>query len=44
MYHMEHNTEGMAGEQERLIITEEQAGQRADVGFALLLDITRSNM
>ena len=41
---MEHITEGMAGEQERLIITEEQAGQRADVGLALLLDITRSNM
>lgn len=44
MYYMEHITEGMAGEQERLIITEEQAGQRADVGLALLLDITRSNM
>ncbi|MGM9583886.1 MAG: RluA family pseudouridine synthase [Phascolarctobacterium sp.] len=41
---MEHIIEGMAGEQERLIITEEQAGQRADVGLALLLDITRSNM
>ena len=41
---MEHITEGMAGEQERLIIAEEQAGQRADVGLALLLDITRSNM
>ena len=41
---MEHFTEGMAGEQERLIIAEEQAGQRADVGLALLLDITRSNM
>ena len=44
MYYMEHFTEGMAGEQERLIIAEEQAGQRADVGLALLLDITRSNM
>ena len=44
MYYMEHITEGMAGEQERLIIAEEQAGQRADVGLALLLDITRSNM
>ena len=41
---MEHITEGMAGEQERLIIAEEQAGQRAGVGLALLLDITRSNM
>ena len=41
---MEHFTEGIAGEQERLIIAEEQAGQRADVGLALLLDITRSNM
>lgn len=44
MYYMEHFTEGIAGEQERLIIAEEQAGQRADVGLALLLDITRSNM
>lgn len=44
MYYMEHITEGMAGEQDRLIIAEEQAGQRADVGLALLLDITRSNM
>ena len=41
---MEHITEGMAGEQESLIITEEQAGQRADVGLATMLDITRSNM
>ena len=41
---MEHIIEGMAGEQESLIITEEQAGQRADVGLAALLDITRSNM
>lgn len=44
MYYMEHITEGMAGEQESLIIPEEQAGQRADVGLAALLDITRSNM
>lgn len=41
---MEHIIDGVAGEQERLIITEEQAGQRADVGLAALLDITRSNM
>lgn len=41
---MEHITEGFAGEKESLIITEEQAGQRADVGLAALLDITRSNM
>ena len=41
---MEHITEEMAGEQESLIITEEQAGQRADVGLATMLDITRSNM
>ena len=41
---MEHINEGMAGEQESLIITEEQAGQRADVGLATMLDITRSNM
>ncbi len=44
MYYMEHFADGMAGEQEKLIITEEQAGQRADVGLAALLDITRSNM
>ena len=41
---MEHIIDGVAGEQESLIITEEQAGQRADVGLAALLDITRSNM
>ncbi|MGM9529210.1 MAG: RluA family pseudouridine synthase [Phascolarctobacterium sp.] len=42
---MEHTIDGVAGEeQERLMITEEQAGQRADVGLAAMLDITRSNM
>lgn len=35
---------GNAGEQEKLQITENEAGQRADVGLAALLEITRSNM
>ena len=41
---MEHFENGAAGEQERLIIDEQVAGQRADVGLATLLDLTRSNM
>lgn len=41
---MEHYENGAAGEQERLIIDEQVAGQRADVGLATLLDVTRSNM
>lgn len=41
---MEHLEDGIAGEQERLIITENEAGQRADVGLAALLELTRSNM
>ncbi len=31
-------------EQERIVITENEAGQRADVGLAMLLEVTRSNM
>lgn len=41
---MEHFENGAAGEQEKLIINEQVAGQRADVGLATLLDLTRSNM
>lgn len=41
---MEHLEDGIAGEQETLIITENEAGQRADVGLAALLELTRSNM
>ena len=41
---MEHFENGAAGEQERLIIDEQVAGQRADVGLAALLELTRSNM
>lgn len=41
---MEHFENGAAGEQEKLIIDEQAAGQRADVGLATLLDLTRSNM
>ena len=41
---MEHLEDGIAGEQEKLIITENEAGQRADVGLAALLELTRSNM
>lgn len=44
MYYMEHCANGAAGEQENLIITEQEAGQRADVGLAALLELTRSNM
>ena len=40
---MEHIENG-AAEQQRLIITEQEAGQRADVGLAALLELTRSNM
>lgn len=39
---MEHTENGYSGEE--LIITEEQAGQRADVALAALLELTRSNM
>lgn len=41
---MEHIEDGALGEQEKLIITENEAGQRADVGLAALLELTRSNM
>lgn len=41
---MEHLENGVSGEQERLIIDENTAGQRADVGLATLLELTRSNM
>ncbi len=41
---MEHFANGSIGEQEKLIITEEYAGQRADVALAALLEVTRSNM
>ena len=40
---MEHIENG-AVEQQRLIITEQEAGQRADVGLAAMLELTRSNM
>ncbi len=41
---MEYFANGSTGEQEKLIITEEYAGQRADVALAALLEVTRSNM
>lgn len=41
---MECAENGSLCEREELVITEEQAGQRADVILAQLLDITRSNM
>lgn len=41
---MEHFANGSTGEQEKLIITEEYTGQRADVALAALLEVTRSNM
>lgn len=40
---MEHIDNGSI-EQERIVITEAEAGQRADVGLAALLELTRSNM
>lgn len=41
---MEYSANGAAGEQEKLIITEQEAGQRVDVALAALLELTRSNM
>lgn len=41
---MEYTENGSLGEREEIIITEELAGQRADVVLAQMLDITRSNM
>ena len=39
---MEDNSRGVPGGQERIIITENEAGMRADVALAALLEITRS--
>lgn len=41
---MEYSANGAVGEQEKLIITEQEAGQRADVALAAMLELTRSNM
>lgn len=41
---MENSNSGTVGTQERIIITENEAGIRADVALAQLLEITRSNM
>lgn len=41
---MENTNSGTVGTQERIIITENEAGMRADVALAQLLEITRSNM
>ena len=41
---MEYNNNGISNEQERIVVTEVEAGMRADVALAQLLDITRSNM
>lgn len=41
---MEDNSNGISGTRERIIITENEAGMRADVALASLLEITRSNM
>lgn len=41
---MEHDQNGICGEQEVIIIKEDEAGQRADVALAQALDLTRSNM
>lgn len=41
---MEYNNNGISSEQERIVVTEAEAGMRADVALAQLLDITRSNM
>lgn len=41
---MEDNSNGISGTRERIIITENEAGMRADVALAQLLEITRSNM
>lgn len=41
---MENSKSGTVGTQERIIITENEAGMRADVALAQLLEITRSNM
>ena len=41
---MEDIRDGISGEQKSLVITEAEAGQRADVALAVLLATTRSNM
>lgn len=41
---MENSNSGTVGTQERIIITENEAGMRADVALAQLLETTRSNM
>lgn len=41
---MENSNSGTVGTQGRIIITENEAGMRADVALAQLLEITRSNM
>lgn len=41
---MENSNSGTVGTQERISITENEAGMRADVALAQLLEITRSNM
>lgn len=41
---MEYSNDRVPEQQERLIISEKEAGMRADVALAQLLDITRSNM
>lgn len=41
---MENSNSGTVGTQERIIITENEVGMRADVALAQLLEITRSNM
>lgn len=41
---MEYNNDRVSEHQEQLVITENEAGMRADVALAQLLDITRSNM
>lgn len=41
---MGNSNSGTVGTQERIIITENEAGMRADVALAQLLEITRSNM
>ncbi len=40
---MEHFEKGTGG-QEQIIVTEQEAGQRADVALANILEVTRSNM
>lgn len=41
---MEYTDNGTAGKQETVTVTENEAGQRADVALASLLELTRSNV